>query len=124
MAHYIVYGTLKQGYGNHYLLQDEGVTFIGQVQTPPVYTLFDGGFPIVERGGNTSIKGELYEVTDERTIENLNRLEGCTGEQGHPNNWYDIDFVELDNGIVANMYVMDEGKGGRRTIINDGEWKR
>ncbi len=120
--HYIFYGTLKSNHGNNYLLQDDGVEFLGKVVTPPNYTLFDGGYPIVERGGNTAITGELYRVTNKDVVENLNRLEGYSGVPGSDKNWYDVDTIKLENGIEAEMYVMDSGKSRRSRVLESGIW--
>ena len=120
--HYIFYGTLKSNHGNNYILQNDGVEFLGKVVTQPHYTLFDGGFPIVERGGKTSIKGELYKVSNEKVIQRLNNLEGYSGTPGNPSNWYDVDTIKLDNGVEAEMYVMDFGKSSRTKVVESGIW--
>jgi gamma-glutamylcyclotransferase (GGCT)/AIG2-like uncharacterized protein YtfP len=121
--YFLTYGTLKRNHGNHHLLQAPGVEFIGNVETEPNYTLFDGGFPVVERGGNTSIKGELYKVTNPEVVNRVNALEGYSGERGHESNWYDTDEVVLANGIVADMFVMDKGQSGRTAVVESGQWR-
>lgn len=121
--YFLVYGTLKRNHGNNRLLQAPGVEFVGTVETEPKYTLFDGGFPVVERGGNTSIKGELFKVDNPEVVRSVNALEGYTGERGNPDNWYDTDEVVLANGIVADMFVMDKGQSRRTTIVESGEWR-
>ena len=123
MEHYFaVYGTLKRGYSNNTLLKDS--EYLGTFQTEPNYTLFDGGFPIVEREGSTPITVELFKVTEPSVVDRVNALEGFTGEKGHPSNWYDVDHVTLPNGIVANMFVMDRGQSGRSNIVESGNWQR
>lgn len=121
--YFLVYGTLKQGHGNNRLLQAPGVEFVGKVETEPKYTLFDGGFPVVERGGNTSIKGELFKVTNPEVVSRVNALEGYSGQRGSEHNWYDTDEVVLPNGIVADMFVMDKGQSRRDRIVESGEWR-
>ncbi len=117
-----VYGTLKEGFSNHeYHLG--GAKFLGKFITEPKYTLFDGGFPVVERGGNTAIQGELYLVEDPEKIQATFDLEGCSSqEQGHPSNWYDFEKITTEHG-EAVMFVMDKGTSGRTKTLNSGIWK-
>lgn len=117
---FAVYGTLKAAYGNHRLLRT--ATPKGEFQTEPVYTLFDGGFPIVERGGTTSIHCELYYTDDQEVIRNVFGLEGCSSQtKGNPNNWYDIDEIDTPHG-KAVIFVMDKGRGDRTRIVESGNW--
>lgn len=118
---FAVYGTLKRKYSNNRYLGN--AKFLGEYKTEPKYTLFDGGFPIVERGGNTSVHIELFETDSPAAIHNVNSLEGCTGVKGHPDNWYDIDHVETPFGI-ADMFVMDKGEGRRSQVVESGLWER
>ena len=118
---FFVYGTLKKGWGNHnYCLK--GAEALGDFATEPIYTLYDGGFPIVERDGDTSIKGELYRTSDEEQISATFSLEGCPSRtKGHPNNWYDIDYLETPHG-KAVIFVMPKGKSRRTEALTNGVW--
>lgn len=59
-----VYGTLRRGGDNHYLLADS--SFVGRHVTEALYTLFRlGQFPAVVARGDTPIVGELYRVSTE-----------------------------------------------------------
>jgi gamma-glutamylcyclotransferase (GGCT)/AIG2-like uncharacterized protein YtfP len=121
---FLTYGTLKRGYGNwrHYIACDPEHVYLGEFQTPPNYTLFDGGFPVVERGGHTSIQGELFEVADPHSIDGIFNLEGCHSQvQGDPTNWYDFDQVETPYG-PATMFVMNSGESHRNKILPSGKW--
>ena len=118
---FAVYGTLKQGHYNHYLL--EGAKPLGTHITEPQYSLFDGGFPVVERGGDTAIHCELFEATDKDMIKNIFRLEGCPSRvQGHPTNWYDFDKIQTPHG-EAVIFVMDKGTSNRSQLIESGIWR-
>lgn len=118
---FFVYGTLKSGKHNNYLLRR--ATLLGEAKTEPVYTLFDGPYPIVTRGGSTPIVGEVFETNDEDVIDNIFSLERCSRVQGHQSNWYDFDTIETPYG-EANIFVMNEGKSGRpdSKILNSGQW--
>lgn len=119
---FFVYGTLKKGYGNHnYHLS--GSQFLGEFTTEPKYTLFDGGFPVVEREGETAIQGELYLCENESQINSTFQLEGCPSQiQGHKSNWYDFDKIQTPHG-EAVMFVMNKNQSGRNKILKSGIWK-
>lgn len=121
-AIFAVYGTLKQAYGNHRLLRT--AESLGTFQTKPEYTLFDGGFPVVERNGETSIHCELYKTEDPNVIQNVFDLEGCSSQtKGHPDNWYDIDLIDTPHG-EAIIFVMDKGRSRRTEVVESGNWER
>jgi gamma-glutamylcyclotransferase (GGCT)/AIG2-like uncharacterized protein YtfP len=76
-----VYGTLKRGYRNHWLL--EGQKLVGPATTVGRFKLLMAGFPVLvksdrRRGDFAQVQGELYLVTDE-CLASLDRLEG----EGH-----------------------------------------
>jgi gamma-glutamylaminecyclotransferase len=69
-----VYGTLRQGEVNHYLL--ETARLCGPHTTQPHYKMFSlGAYPAVVRRGQDRIAGEVYRV-DDLTMTRLDRLEG------------------------------------------------
>lgn len=115
-----VYGTLKKGKHNNHILQNSEL--LGEFRTERKYTLFDGGFPIVERSGNDSIEGELYLCNDENVISNVFNLEGCESQiQGDPESWYDYDKIDTPHG-EAIMFVMNKGESQRTLILKSGVW--
>ncbi len=121
---FAVYGTLKKGYGNHVVIESLSTEYLGTFVTPEKYTLFDGGFPIVERGGDTGIHCELYRVSNPATIEGVFGLEGCSSQrQGDPNNWYDFDSMQTPHG-EAFIFVMGKGQSGRSQVVDSGNWQK
>ena len=116
---FFVYGTLKSGYVNNRLFKNPHSKKVADHVTDPIYTIYDGGFPIVTRKGTTAIHGEIWETTSQEVADNVNSLEGCTGIQHHPNNWYDFDVIETPVG-PANIFVMNHC--GRTGAIESGEW--
>jgi gamma-glutamylaminecyclotransferase len=113
----MVYGTLKKGRGNHSLLED--CPFLGKANTLPAFTMFSlGGFPGVVAKGNTSIRGEIYDVLDE-VLHDLDRLEG------HPR-WYERKPItaQMENGevVVAHMYILPNGYEKNFTVVESGIW--
>src|SRR5690606_19147414 len=63
-----VYGTLKEGHGNHHLISES--TFLGYAETIDFYPLIDRGLPylIPDPGHGYNVELELYEV-DGKTLE-------------------------------------------------------
>jgi gamma-glutamylcyclotransferase (GGCT)/AIG2-like uncharacterized protein YtfP len=102
-----VYGTLKKGESNHYLLKDS--TFVAEGITNEEYDMVSmGSFPSIISGGKI-IKVEIYEV-DEATLKRLDQLEG------HPH-FYRRDKVEVfNNGITYSPYIYKVVK--EETILN------
>lgn len=119
-ALFFVYGTLKKGYWNNGHLGN--AKFLGEHVTEPNYTLFDGGFPVVERGGEIAIHGELFYSENSANIKSVFELEGCGSQkQGDKKNWYDFDKIKTPHG-EAYIFVMNEGTSGRNQILKSGKW--
>jgi gamma-glutamylcyclotransferase (GGCT)/AIG2-like uncharacterized protein YtfP len=101
-----VYGTLKGGYGNHYLLQDS--EFVGYGKTIGKYRMcIPSGIPFVIRGEHIEgnhIDVEVYNVSDDDVL-SVDMLEG------HPT-WYKRERIpiKLDSGVVKMcwLYLSDE----------------
>lgn len=72
-----VYGTLKKGYWNHYLLENNHTNFVRKAKTKNKYSLtLRGAIPCLFKNPETSqIQGELYEVSN-YVMSRLDRLEG------------------------------------------------
>ena len=108
MANLFVYGTLMQGMRNHSHL--EKAKLIGPATTKPEYELlFNGSIPAAKRGGSDSIKGELYEASDE-VLAGLDVLEEVSV------NLYEKTEIELEGGQRAVIYL-----GGN--IFNYDTWE-
>jgi gamma-glutamylcyclotransferase (GGCT)/AIG2-like uncharacterized protein YtfP len=67
-----VYGTLKEGFGNHRLLT--GIPHVKAISSPLYSMISLGGFPALVPGVNR-VDVEIYEVTPE-VMARLDRLEG------------------------------------------------
>jgi gamma-glutamylaminecyclotransferase len=74
MTHRVfVYGTLKSGFSNHYLL--EGCEFFGCAATVPTYKMIENGFPVIMPDPEGKpLAGEIYTV-DNETLARLDQLE-------------------------------------------------
>jgi len=94
-----VYGTLKAGHHNHYLLKR--ATYIGQAAVQG-FRMFDfGGFPAAAPYTRVvrSIAGELYSI-DRTTRKTLDRLEGVP-------TLYTAERVVTTSGVETLMYVIN-----------------
>ena len=117
MEHTIfVYGTLKKGFSNHYLL--EGSEWVGAAKTLEKYSLYASGIPFVFKGEAVShIYGELYRV-DELTLKIIDRLEG------HPEwYWREKDQFETKEGrtVTAWLYFYPEKRG---KLVKSGRYEQ
>tara|TARA_R100000935_G_C2839057_1_gene169940 strand:+ start:1260 stop:1610 length:351 start_codon:yes stop_codon:yes gene_type:complete len=87
MEKVFVYGTLKEGFSNHFILRE--TVKIGSGLTKKKYAMYSHGIPfLVENEKVSKITGELYMV-DKTTFEVLDMLEG------HPN-WYIRKLVSVN----------------------------
>lgn len=112
-----VYGTLKVGRGNHHVMGRSEK--IKDFVTAPVYKMIASGFPIVLRGGNTPITGEVYKVTNPETLDRIYMLEGFRGVQGDPHNWYDVDLIDVGLDKPAQIFVQNgDPRPGWRIVEN------
>ncbi len=99
-----VYGTLKQGYGNNYLLDDSAL--VADVTTVDPYRLCISSLPFLISGPSltgVNVGMELYSV-DRETLASLDLLEG------HPN-WYTRETIEVTDGTstwYAYVYTVGE----------------
>lgn len=100
-----VYGTLKQGFHNHYLLED--AEFISEAKTKQQYPMVNTEeyFPylIDEAGKGYSIEGELYRI-DEEILTMLDILEGYPEHYDRKK----IKVVSLGIEVTAIVYFLNE----------------
>jgi gamma-glutamylcyclotransferase (GGCT)/AIG2-like uncharacterized protein YtfP len=114
-----VYGSLRQGLGNHSFLRDENVSYLGNFITEPEWTMISlGGFPALLEGGNTAITGELYSVPEPvyRAIERL---------EGYPT-FYNRKPLTTPLGEAEVYYIEEMERYGRNpedyTVVEHGDW--
>jgi gamma-glutamylaminecyclotransferase len=98
-----VYGTLKSGYGNNFLLED--ATLVGKGKTTDKYPLIirQGGLPFM-----LYKKNQGYNVEVELYLVNKNILRRLDILEGHPE-WYrrrevSVTIDEIDTPITAWIY--------------------
>lgn len=114
-----VYGSLREGMGNHRLLESENSKLLGEFRTKPEYTLFSlGAFPGLLKNGNTSIVVEVYEVTDNV----LKRLDGLEGY--HEDDLEQSFYIrETINTPFGESYIyFYNGNPGNKEIVESGDW--
>ena len=108
-----VYGTLRRGEQNHYLLEARKPLRVGRTEAR--FTLVSlGPYPAMIEGGETAVLGEVYDV-DPLTLAALDELED------HPT-FYQRRPIRLDDGGEVLAYLLPpEQARGRRTIPS-GDW--
>lgn len=108
MTKVFVYGTLRKGFGNHYLLADG--LFLGvDCVKGRMYSL--GGCPAVDLDEGGIVHGEVY-LIDARIFKNLDNLESA----------YFRRIVRSGNNWDVWVYGMSGL--GRYPCVEDGVWKR
>lgn len=108
-----VYGTLMSGQPNHGRLGN--ARLLGRTRTAPGFELYDlGFFPGAVRRGRRRVVGELYEV-DPATLRAIDALES------HPH-FYRRTRIRLDDGSVAETYLLSDDRVLGREMIASGSW--
>lgn len=108
-----MYGTLRQGDVNHYLL--EGAEYLGEHRTLPQYRMIDlGDYPGVTTGGDTVVRGEVY-VVNPTQLKRLDELED------YPH-LYDRKLIDTPWGAAWIYLFRASGTAGK--IITHGDWLR
>ena len=83
-----VYGTLKEGRGNHKHYLSNSKQISKNAKTTNKFALYSSGIPFVTKDQDkTQVNVEVYEVDDE-TLNKVDRLEG------HPN-WYRRELTPI-----------------------------
>lgn len=116
------YGTLKQGFTNHYVLGNDPL-FIGEFTTPKKYTMYDlGGFPAIAQQGNTAIHCELYSIDDPKILKRIDALEGYISADSI-DNFYNKTQIKTQYG-EAVIYIIDNPKWeiSDKPVIESGLW--
>ena len=112
MTKVFVYGSLREGLGNHALLENS--VKLGEFRLELPYAMYSlGGYPalVVDEAVNL-ITGEVYEI-DQPTFERLDWLEG------YPR-YYDRTLIDTPLG-QAWMYFINENTYQIR--VESGDWK-
>lgn len=117
-ALYAVYGTLRQGFGNNRILQNESSQYLGtETKKMPFRMVSLGGFPalISSPKKEHTITIEVFRVTSSTVEQRLDNLEGYPG-------WYDKVQIETQWG-TAYVYTMTEDQYGKAPLVESGDWK-
>jgi gamma-glutamylaminecyclotransferase len=110
MEKVFVYGTLKRGHSNSFIL--ERAKFLGE-DTIKGKMLDLGPYPCVVRG-NKTVHGEVYEIGP-ATLKRMDYLEG------HPD-FYTRHKIETGNGHQAWAYFIDSDEYSKFPEIPEGVW--
>lgn len=122
-----VYGSLKEGYWNHPILQ--GSELLTKAVTIAKYMLTDCGFPYLipedalggaGRGSTAPVEGEVYLVTCEDVMDSLDALEGV--QSGHYNHHDTVVVDDEGNEWKVTAYVAGDADYAQRfPICNKNE---
>lgn len=124
MTKVAVYGSLREGMGNHGLLRNS--TLVARTVTREPYAMYSlGGFPMVSLRGEriSPIAIEVYDVDDDV----LARLDMLEGYRGDSSSFYDRSEVETaEDGLSALIYHIEDRVDWRRDppLVEHGDWVR
>jgi gamma-glutamylcyclotransferase (GGCT)/AIG2-like uncharacterized protein YtfP len=109
-----VYGTLLEGEPGHALL--EGAVARGPAKTAAAFDLYDlGPYPALVAGGGVAVAGEVYEVTA-RSLAAIDIHEEVP-------RLFKRATIELEDGRLAQAYVLDRDQVRGRRRIRSGDWR-
>jgi gamma-glutamylaminecyclotransferase len=117
-----VYGSLMRGYCNHHLLETS--KFVSRARTIEKFAMFSSSFPYVNSNFQIShIEGEVYEVIDEKSWEELDELEE------HPDVYErrpcQVELLATGKVITAELYFNEvypiEGDGVE--LVSSGRYE-
>ncbi len=112
-ARLFVYGSLKRGFANHYVLRK--AEFVAECRTAPYYRLFDlGAYPALATDGTTAVTGELYLYPTEHFSE-LDTFEGSQYRRG---------TVTLSDGSTAEAYLLATTDCAEAFALDSDTWHR
>ena len=112
-----VYGSLRAGLHNHYLIEDSKL--LGTFTTEPIFSLYTlGGFPGLKLVGKTGIVMEVYEV-DDQTAKRVDQLEGYNINSKN-NSFYDKIIIDTPYG-EAGVYIYVSPISEDR-LVERGDW--
>jgi|TARA_B110000967_G_C18848623_1_gene543370 gamma-glutamylaminecyclotransferase len=111
-----VYGTLREGYGNHIYLHTSKK--IGEAKTAEKYSMYEAGIPFVYKNkASVAITGEVYEVSND-SLYLMDMLEG------HPYQYrreiIEVVLNESNEVKKAWLYFYPEPVGN---IIESGDYE-
>mgnify|MGYP001618841294 CR=1 FL=1 len=102
MANIFVYGTLRKGEPNHWMMDHDEIVFIREDVLPGYEKYFktpnNTGLSFIRPAEEASVEGELYQIPD-------NLIPRFDTFEGHPN-WYRRTDVSLKSGEKAFVYAV------------------
>ncbi len=125
MQKVFVYGTLKKGYVNSYLL--EGSTYLGTAKSVSRWTMIGEGmaFPyLLESDWDSGqlVEGEVYEV-DEDTLKKLDRLEGVPTHYKHSTIYVSYNNGRNSENVMTYVKATPISEEYKKHIKFIGKWE-
>lgn len=118
-----IYGSLRKGMYNHYLLEEAKAQLVATVRTNPSYQLVSlGSYPFMRKGSDT-IVGEIYEVDENNLV--IKRIADMEIRSG-----YKLEEIHLEAGagVTGPVYGWTrELEPGQRLAsweipVKSGDW--
>jgi len=111
-----VYGTLKKGHYNHYILEHDNVKFLGDatLNDYAMWKIFS--YPAIYPESNYNVKGEVYEVPED-IFDEINELE--TMYNYHPETVSVTTNSQTHDDVIVFVW---NRKPNEFEIIKDGNF--
>jgi len=111
-----VYGTLKQGFHNHFYL--EGQEYLGAAVTvDQTYDIYGTYIPFLVADGKYKVAGELYSV-DANAAEEIDYLEGYYEKRQIKVKSLHDSKIYTANAYMVNIRKVPRGQGPVKTMID------
>lgn len=114
----IVYGTLRKGQSNHYILKDQ--KYLGTFESEPIFSMYSikNSFPALIANGNTSIKMEMYQISEE-VLKKINNMEGYY-ENNKPISIY-LKYKMVTPFGIGSIFLYNKSVSNTDKITS-GDW--
>lgn len=110
-----VYGTLKRGFSNNFILEKaKFISTATTIEKYQIYPVIGNAYPfLIKSEKQNFIKGEVFEVIEQETLDSLDVLEG------YPDLYLKENiFVNLENGMKVEVLTYFKNEETNKDIID------
>ena len=108
-----VYGTLRKEGGLCFKMDEH--KYLGTYKTEPIYKLWDCGCPCLDKGGDVSVTGEIYQIENLSDIASIHSMEVRAG--------YILEKIEVINFHEPTYaYFQEPDQSFYAQEIRSGDW--
>jgi len=112
-----LYGSLRKGGVSHHIVANQ--IFLGSFDTEPIYDMYVFGlYPVLIRDGNTSIRMEVYDVSEEiyKKLETIRQHNDETQET----ELFEKSLIYTPYGLATTFF--SSLKVSNKVKVSSGDW--